>query len=135
MTENRLGVQTRSMADAQYNKEEIADQPEHQPVQMNTNNPTAATDHPTPNLDQRNAALNLTVELMRMEANNMEEYIRRFRDIGLDWYVPNLSNTRMRDMIRDRLPISTGRTKILVNCPQLREFFTTSTFEVDLTTG
>ena len=111
MTENRLGVQTRSMADAQYNKEEIADQPEHQPVQMNTNNPTAATDHPTPNLDQWNAALNLTVELMRMEANNMEEYIRRFSDIGLDWYVPNLSNTRMRDMIRDRLPISTGRSK------------------------
>ena len=59
----------------------------------------------------------------------------RYSDIGSDWYVPNLSNTCMRDLIRDRLLISTGRTKKLVNCPQLREFFTTSTFEVDLTTG
>ena len=65
----------------------------------------------------------------------MEEYIRRYSDIGLDWYVPNLCNTCVKDLIKDRLPISTGRTKILVNCPQVTEFFTTSTFEVDLTIG
>ena len=135
MAENKLGVQTRSMADAQLIEEEIPNQLEHQPVLMNTENPTIATDHPTPNLDQQNAALNPTMELTRTDTDNMEEYIRRYSDIGLYWYVPNLSNTCVRDLIRDRLPISTGRTKILVNCPLLREFFTTSTFEVDLTTG
>ena len=135
MAENKLGVQTRSMADAQRIEDEIPNQPEYQPVQMNPYNPKIAPDHPTPNLHQQNAALNLTVELTRTDANNIEEYIRRYSNIGLDWYVPNLCNTHMRDLIKNRLPISTGRTKILANCPQLREFFTTSTFEVDLTTG
>ena len=78
--------------------------------------------------------MNPTVKLTRTDADNIEEYIRRYSYIGLDWYVPNLSNTHVRDLVKDRLPISTGRTEILVNCPQLREFFTTPTFEVDLTT-
>ena len=51
MTENKLGVQTRSMVDAQHAEEEIPNQLEHQPVQMNADNPAIATDHPTPNLD------------------------------------------------------------------------------------
>ena len=130
-----MGVQTKSMVDAQCIEEEIPNQIEHQPVQMNTDNPTIAPEQPTPNLDQQNAAMKPTVELTRTDADNIEEYIRGYSDIGLDWYVPNLSNTCMRDLIKDRLPISTGTGKILFNCPQLREFFTTSTFKVDLTTG
>ena len=97
--------------------------------------PVVSPEHMTPNLDQQNTAINPTVELTRTDADNIEENIRRYSDIGLDWYVPNLSNTHVRDLIQDRLPISTGRGKILFNCPQLREFFTTSTFKVDLTTG
>ena len=135
MAENKLGVQTRSMVDAQCLEEEAPNQPEHQQVQVNTDNLAIAPDHPIQNLNQQNAALNLTVELTRADANNIEEYIRRHSDMGLDWYVPNLSNTCVRDLIKDRLPISTGRGKVLFNCPQLREFFITSTFEVDLTTG
>ena len=72
MTENRLGVQTRS------NEEKTPNQPEQQPVQEIINNPTTATDNPIPNIDHQNAALNPTVELTRMETDNMEEYIRRF---------------------------------------------------------
>ena len=135
MAENKLRVQTRSMADTQCIKEEIPNQPKHKPVQLNTDNPTRTPENPTPTLDQQNAALNPVAKLTRTYVDNMEEYVRRFIDIGLDWYVPNLCNTHVRDLIKNRLPISTGKTKILVNYPQLRDFFTTSTFEVDLTTG
>ena len=92
-------------------------------------------DQPRSNQVQQNTALNPTVEPTRTDTNGIEEYIRKHSDIGLDWYVPDLSNTHVIDLIKDRLPISTGKDKILFNCPQLREFFTTSTFEVDLTTG
>ena len=136
MAENKLDVQTRSMTDAQCIKGETPNGPEHQQVcQMNRDNFEIVRDQAAPNLDQQNAALNPTVELTRTDADNIEEYVRRHGDIGLDWHVPNLVNTHVRDPIKDRLPISTGRGKILFNCPQLRKFFTTSTFEIDLTTG
>ena len=135
MADNRLGVQTRSMVDAQCTEEENQNPLENQQVQHHNDNIITTPDHLAPNPDQQNAALNPTVELTRTDNDNIEEYIRRHSDIGLDWYVLNLSNTRVRDLIKDGLPISTGRGKILFNCPQLREFFTTSTFEVDLTTG
>ena len=112
MAENKVGVQTRSMADAQRIEEEIPNQIEHQPVQMNTDNPAIASDHPKPNLNQQNAAMNPTVELTRTDADNIEEYIRGHSDIGLDWYVPDLSNTHVRDIIKNRIPINTGRGKI-----------------------
>ena len=51
MAESKVGVQTRSMVDAQHIEEEIPNQIEHQPVQMNTNNPAIALDHPTANLN------------------------------------------------------------------------------------
>ena len=35
----------------------------------------------------------------------------------------------------DRLPIETTRGRILFNCPPLREYFNTKTFELNLTTG
>ena len=41
----------------------------------------------------------------------------------------------MRQLIRDTVPISTGKTKILFNSPQLRDFFTTTCSELDLMTG
>ena len=138
MAKNKLGVQTRSMTDAQRTEGENPNEPEHQQIQVTRDNPEIVRDQPTPNLDQQiqqNAALNLTVGLTRTDANNIEEYVRRHSDIGLDWYVPNLVNNRVRDLIKNRLPISTGRGKMLFNCPQLREFYTTSTFELDLTSG
>ena len=117
MAENKLEVQTRSMADAQRIEEEMSNQLEHQPVQPNTDNRARTPENPTPTIDQQYASLNPVVELTRTDVDNMEVYIRRFSDIGLDWYVPNLCNTHVRDLIKNRLPIRTGKTKILVNCP------------------
>ena len=82
--------------------------------------------HIAPNMDQLNAALNPTIELTRINGNqrvmseeNIEDYIRRHSEIGLDWYVPDLSNTHIRDLIKARLPSKTGKGRILFNCPQL----------------
>ena len=138
MAENKLGVQTRFMMDAQCTEGETSNEPEQQQIQVIRENPQIVQDQPTPNPDQQNqqnAVLNPTVQLTRTDANDIEEYISRHSNIDLDWYVPNLVNTRVRDLIKNRLPISTGRGKVLFNCPQLREFYTTSTFELDLTSG
>ena len=132
MAENRLGVQTRSMVDAQCNEDQTANPPEQQPAQEITNNPTPAIENLT---DPQNPVLNPTVELTRMETDNMIDYVRKFSNISSDWYVPDLNKSHVRDIINNRLPMGTGRTKILVTCPLLREFFTTSTFEIDLNSG
>ena len=79
-------------------------------------------DQSTPNLDQQNqqnAALNPTVELTRTDNDYIEEHVRRHSDISLDWYVPILIKTHVRD---------------LFNSPQLKEFYTSS-FELDLISG
>ena len=44
-------------------------------------------------------------------------------------------NTRVGDLITERLPTKTTQGKILFNCPPLSENFHTSTFELDLKTG
>ena len=62
-----------------------------------------------------NADLNPTVELTRIDGNhgvmsdeNIEDYVRRYGEIGLDWYVPDLSNNHIRDLIKARLPSKLG---------------------------
>ena len=55
--------------------------------------------------------------------------------ISLDWYVPDFRNTRVGNLIRERLPIETTEGRILFSCPPLSEFFKTSNFELDLRTG
>ena len=79
--------------------------------------------------------MNPTVVLHKTDNEIIEEFIRRHGAIGLDWYVPNFSNTRVGDLIKDRLPIKTTRGRILFNCLPLREYFYTTTFKLDLTTG
>ena len=73
-----MGVQTRSMADAQGTEEETPNQLETQQVQMNRDNFIITPDHPTPNLDQQNAALNPTVELTKMNDENMEAKLSNY---------------------------------------------------------
>ena len=104
------------------------------PEQVQDKNPVAATGQRTANPDTPDPAMNPTVNLHKTDGKVIEEFIRRHGTIGLDWYVPSFSNTRVGDLIRDRLPIKTTRGKILFNCPLLREYFCT-TFELDLTTG
>ena len=78
--------------------------------------------------------MNPTMNPHKSEDEIIEEFIRRHSAIGLDWYVTNLSNTQVGDLIKDRLPIETTRGKILFNSFPLREYFNTSTFELDLAT-
>ena len=46
-----------------------------------------------------------------------------------------MCNTRVGDLIKDRLPLETTEGRILFSCPPLSEFFKTSNFELDLRTG
>ena len=124
MAEDRLGVKTRAMTDTQHTEEETQRQLDSQQAQMNGDK--FIVEHITPNMDQPNAVLNPTVELTGINGNqqgmsdgNIEEYIRRHGEIGLDWYVPNLSNNRIRDLIKTRLPSKIRRGRILFDCPQL----------------
>ena len=45
------------------------------------------------------------------------------------------SNSRVGDLIEQRLPIETADGRIVFSCPTLSEFFRTSNFELDLKTG
>ena len=80
-------------------------------------------------------AMNPTVDLHKTNDEIIRELVRREGAIGLDWYVPNFCNTQVGDLIEERLRMETTRGRILFNCPPLREFFLTSTFELDLATG
>ena len=129
--ENGTGVQTRAMTEAQCMEDGAQRQLADNPEQVQGANPVAAAGQGTSNPDAQNPATNPTVNLCKTDY----EVIRRNSTIGLDWYVPNFSNTRVGDLIKDRLPIETTRGRILFNCPPLKEYFYTTTFELDLTTG
>ena len=86
-TDNNTGVQTRAMAEAQ--------RAEGEANRELTNNPEQAQDVPNP-------VMNPTVDLHRTD-----EFIKRQGTIGLDWYVPDLCNTRVGILIKNRLPINT----------------------------
>ena len=111
-TENNTGVQTRAMAqrvDNEANLEQL----------------------------QRAAdpAMNPTVELHRTKEEAIEEFVRQHGTINLDWYVPDLCNTRVGDLIKKRLQLETIEGRILFSSPALSEFFKTSNFELNLKTG
>ena len=119
-TDNNTGVQARAMAEAQCIEGEAN-------RELN-NNPEQAQDAPNP-------AMNPTVDLHRTKEEAIKEFVRQQGIIALDWYVPNFYNTRVGELIMERLPIGTTQGRILFNCPPLSEYFCTSTFELDLTTG
>ena len=112
-TENNTGIQTRAMAEVQCIENEA--------------NPDQLQDAPNP-------AMNPTVDLHRTK-EAINEFVRQHGMISLDWYVPDFCNTRVGDLIRERLPIETTEGRILFSCPPLSEFFKTSNFELDLRTG
>ena len=113
-TENNKGVQTRAMAEAQHAENEA----KAEQVQ-----------------DAPNPAMNHIVELHSTKEEAIKEFVRKQGTITLDWYVPNFRNTRVGDLIRERLPIETTEGRILFSCPPLSEFFKTSNFELDFRTG
>ena len=111
-TENNIGVKTRPMAqwvDNETNPEQ---------VQRTTDQAT------TP-----------TVELHRTKEDTIKEFARQHGTISLDWYVPDLCNNRVGDLIEKRLQLGTTEGRILFSSPTLNKFFKTSNFELNLQTG
>ena len=76
-TENNTGVQTRAMAQRVDNKAN--------PEQLQR---------------AMDPAMNPTVELHRTKEDAIEEFVRQHGTINLDWYVPDLCNTRVGDLIK-----------------------------------
>ena len=111
-TENNTGIQTRAMA--QWVDKEA--NPKHL---------------------QRTAdpAMNPTVELHRTKEKAIEEFIPKHGTINLDWYVPDLCNTRVGDLIKKRLQLETIEGRILFRSLALNEFFKTLNFNINLKTG
>ena len=60
-----------------------------------------------------NPAMNPTVELHRTKEEAIKEFIRQHGKIFLDWYVPDFCNTRVGDLIKERLQIETTEGRIL----------------------
>ena len=111
-TENDIGVQTRAMAqwvDNEANPEQVQ----------------KATDQAT----------TPTVELHRTKEDTIKEFVRQHGTISLDWYVPDLCNTRVGDLIEKRLELGTMEGRILFSSLALNEFFKTSNFKLNLQTG
>ena len=111
-TENNIGVQTRAMAQRVGN--------EANPEQGQKRTDQA----PTP-----------TIQLHRTKEDTIKEFVRQHGTINLDWYVPDLCNTRVGELIEKRLQLETTEGRILFSSPALNEFFKTSNFELNLQTG
>ena len=79
--------------------------------------------------------MNPTVELHKTKEEAIKEFVRQHSTIGLDWYVPDLCNTKVGNLIKERLPLETTEGRILFSCPSLSEFFKISNFKLDLRTG
>ena len=82
--------------------------------------------------ETQNQNVNPTVELYKSKDESIKDFVRKHGTIALDWYVPNFSNTRVGDLIEQRLPIETADGRLVFSCPTLSEFFRTSNFELDL---
>ena len=79
--------------------------------------------------ETQNQNVNPTVELYKSKDESIKDFVRKHGTIALNWYVPNFSNTRVGDLIEQRLPIKTADSRIVFSC------FRTSNFELDLKTG
>ena len=79
--------------EAQHTEEETQKQLDNQQEQIQRDKPIVIPEQATPNLDQQNPTMKQTVELHKTSYENIEEFISRHGLVGLDWYVPNLSNT------------------------------------------
>ena len=74
------------------------------PEQVQGQNPLADAGQGTLNPDAQNPAMNPTVDLHKTDDEVIKEFVRRNGAIALDWYVPNLSNTRSRRFNQRQTP-------------------------------
>ena len=93
-TDNNTGIQMRAMTQCTENKA----------------NPEQLQGTPNP-------AMNPTVELHKTKEEAIKEFVRQHGTIVLDWYVPDFCNTRVGDLIKERLPLETTEGRILFSCP------------------
>ena len=111
-TENNIGVQTRAMA------QRVDNEANQEQGQRRTDQAAAPT-----------------TELHRTKEDTIKEFVRQHGTINLDWYVPDLCNTRVGELIEKRLQIETTEGRTLFSSPALNEFFKTSNFKLNLQTG
>ena len=64
--------------------------------------------------ETQNQNTNPTVELYKSKDESIKDFIRKHGTIALDWYVPNFSNTRVGDLIVQRLPIETADGRLVL---------------------
>ena len=57
------------------------------------------------------------------------------RKVRKFWYIPDLKNTQLRSMGDSRLQHPNDPMHILINAPELKRFFKTSTFEISIDSG
>ena len=127
-TDDAVGIQTRAMTETQRTEKEA------QQIVDNNQEGGQRAAQDTGEIAQ-DPAMNPVVEIHKNEDVIIEEYVQHQGGIGLDWYVPDFKNIQVKTLIRERVKRTTQRGRILFTCPPLNEFFTTSTFELDLATG
>ena len=93
-TDNNTGIQMRAMAQCIENEA----------------NPEQLQGTPNP-------AINPTVEPHKTKEEAIKEFVQQHGTIVLDWYVPDFCNTRVGDLVKERLPLETTEGRILFSCP------------------
>ena len=103
------------------------------PVPENNPTPAAGDPTPTPNLDPSSIKSSSRTDKNRnWQPDGIHQNIQ-WNQLRL--VCTRFMNTRVRDMIKNRPPTHTSRNHITVTCVMLKDFFSTSTFEIDLRTG
>ena len=128
VTEDTVGIQTRAMTESQHTENEA------QHIVDNNQEGCQRAVQETGEIVQ-DPAMNPVVEIHKNEDIIIEEYVQHQGESSLDWYVPDFKNTQVKTLIKERVACVMQRGRILFTCPQLNEFFPTSTFELDLATG
>ena len=121
MAEDGERMQTRSMTGKEKgaNPDEGDAQPPNQgPEDTQPTATTGTTPNPMDELDDIDRCL-----------RHRTKRIKKF------WYIPDLKNTRLRDIADTRLPHPHDPIKILISAPELKKFFPTTTFEICLDSG
>ena len=106
-TDNNTGIQMRAMAQCIENEA----------------NPEQLQCAPNP-------ALNHTVESQKTKEEAIKEFVQQHGTIALDWYVPDFCNTRVSNLIKERLPLETSEGRILFSCPPTKRILQNIKFQV-----
>ena len=127
MAENQLGIKTRAMMEQE--SVNTREQEKQQNPGTNTNLQPQPQPQPQPHLQDTQGSMQPRLELTRIDQENMEEYVRKHSNIGLDWYVPYLLNIRVSDIIRNKTHMNPREKKVMFNSTGLIDYFRMSSFQ------